>query len=510
MIGSAYGSAYSNPFGSPTLPSYGQAMGPSFSQMGNYGLPSQQFQFPGLSPQQFSVQAQQLAPGTPSPFASASPMPGLPTPYTGQDKLQAYLDAIGKQGQQTPYDPPSPYMFPKVPGWLAILAGLASAFDKSGQVGPAIASGFANGGQMASQNEAIRREEAIKAAQQAQQAEVQRAGVDYNATRDQVQQRSADESQARQFQQQKELEGLRQTGKRSSAAIQQDLKVAPDPKADGNDRADAAERLTAEGIAAYTPEYIAWLRTQQGTTRMGAEAGAKQKESAANLLDTRASDITATQASRIDAATARAKTSLASGKASDARAALDTARADIESIHKKYADQEFKAKLDKIKAETTRAIESAKAMKSGKAGADGKPITDTAFLNNWRQLQTDQIGAQGKAREAQANVAYWTVQLAKIKNGTYKVAPEGQEDEAAAQARGLQEAQKSIDYYRLQKQVSDQSVADYKAAGDTAGGMRDASQAKAGKGSNPSGQPSASSASGKMIKGADGVWRPAK
>jgi len=127
--------------------------------------------------------------GTPSPWEQegrqiANPFPFQnPDPYGEQSAWKSLAEAMDAQRNQPRYEPPPPFMLPKIPGWaLLALAGLG-ALDPTKTVVPSAVSGLMQGGQMASQNEAVRRQEAVDGARadadfqvQKAQMEMQRAG----------------------------------------------------------------------------------------------------------------------------------------------------------------------------------------------------------------------------------------------------------------------------------------------------------------------------------------------
>lgn len=200
-------------------------------------------------------------------------------PSEEEAALQAYLQAIG--AKPPTYEAPPSVMLPKIPGWLAaVMAGL-SFLDPSQQVGPAIASGLVQGGQQRSQEEAARRQMAFKQAQQQQDATTQQAEIKYKVAAGKGAEDRASKARVaedeRRFKQQTDLENLRQGGRRALADTQADKRTVADETKDGMARAEAAERLNAEGSATYHPEYIAALRNMKSTTRANSEAGVANK-----------------------------------------------------------------------------------------------------------------------------------------------------------------------------------------------------------------------------------------
>lgn len=105
------------------------------------------------------------------PQAPAAPNPAL----------ERYRAAI-MAGAQTPaYEPPPPVMLPRLPAWALLAAGLIGANDPTQTVVPSFAQGLSQGGQAASQNEAIRRQAAIESARARTAAETGVAQLDYNS-----------------------------------------------------------------------------------------------------------------------------------------------------------------------------------------------------------------------------------------------------------------------------------------------------------------------------------------
>lgn len=336
-----------------------------------------------------------------------------------QSSLQALIDAIGAQGKVPAYEPPPPYMPPKINPWGAAIAAILALSDPSQQTGPAIAQGFMNGAQQRSQNEAQRRQAEVESKQRQAQIGVHQAQVRYQD--DQAKESAAAklESEKVKAEGRKELEAIKALMKSMPPAARPSVAAAY-----GVAGAQAWQELTADeqfkianaGKANATTERTkALLPLEQDYMKAGTsqrESSATVNKANASYTNARESDMNATQPGRIKA--------LEVGndkKEEDIK--MGKAKRSAQEIANKYADQEHKVKIAEIEARTQKHLADAANKKltgAGPVGKGGKPITDTAALSNWRIISQNSIKAQAEVDTADANISFWDKEVSRLED----------------------------------------------------------------------------------------------
>lgn len=354
-------------------------------------------------------------------------------------------------GQPMPgIEPQQAYSLPKIPGWLAAIAALLSVSDPSQQTGPAIAQGLATGSAQKAQMDAQNAQRQQQEAMARRQAQIDAAKFDYSVTAD-----AADAK--RKFSQQKELEAQKlsdRTTVEQYKAMLKSIQANPTARVQmaaslGLPGAQALNELTAE-------EQLKGAKANDITTMLPVKMGAatvlnNQRNASTDLTKEKILTEQQTRPGKVSNLTASEK--------------LKNAQRENLAVAKKFADASFQSRLEKIKTDVE--VAKAKLVKEKTAGTTGgdptrKPVTDTAALSNLRQIESDRIDAEGKLRTHEAAVEFWTKRRDSIKGGRYKVAPESGESEEEAQARGLQEANDSIEFNSLNARAQKETVNSYK------------------------------------------------
>jgi len=383
---------------------------------------------------------------TPQPSAIAAP--GVdPEEELKRKKLMELL------GQPMPgMEPQQAYSLPKIPGWLAAIAALLSVSDPSQQTGPAIAQGLATGSAQKAQVDAQNAQRQQQEAMARRQAQIDAAKFDYSTTAD-----AADST--RKFQQQKELATITGSSRYRIEQLKAMAKMAqgnPEARQEFAKMANADPEL-AQALAELTAdEKLKGARANDITSMLPVNMDYKKaltegSRANAGLANEKKATEIATRPGKVEQLTAGNK--------------YTNERTKNLAIANKYGDATFKAKLEKIKNEADKAkAEAAKTRASGNTTGDPtrKPVTDTAALSNLRQIESDRIDSEAKLRTHEAAVEFWTKRRDAIKGGRYKVAAESGESEEEAQARGLQEANDSIEYNTLNARAQKETVNSYK------------------------------------------------
>lgn len=277
----------------PSPYSYGQGQVPSLADLVSQTLLPPEFRT-SFGPPSSATPPQSFTGAIP-----ASAPPPIPD-YMGQQ--QAYIDAIRKAGQTGGYQPANPTLsLHDAKNPLILLSILSMLAGNDPNRAAAIPQFLGEARQMKQQDaEAETRRRAIQAAQSQNEAQagVQAAGVGYQDAvrqaeeairqRDATAKRQQDVADAmRREAHDLEMEKFRSGNRRSSERITADLRLVPDRTKDSEARAQAAERLTAEGAASYTPDQIAAIRAETPTVVTTANANAAYKGKQGEFVDAR-------------------------------------------------------------------------------------------------------------------------------------------------------------------------------------------------------------------------------
>lgn len=388
--------------------------------------------------------------------ANPFPAPAMPNPneqrmFSARDALRT---AIQAQANIPAYQPPPPIMAPKPNLESMLLLGLLGALDPTKTVVPEFAGGYLQGGQLASQNEAIRRKEAIDAARAASQADIAGKRLDFETAADDLnydrqleaarlraQQEGELLTQRQEFEgeqagldraSREKIEGMRSGGKDVSAL----LATLRNDKAPGEARATAAMALRSIDPARYpiSDEQVEALRQSTPTQELqGAQAG---------LATERATDLKETRPARI------AKL-FAEGRGRDAHAEYEKSLTALKTIEAKYADQKHQAEIDKTQADTKAALARANNSLANAAKtrqtAGGKGMTDVQFRYFDKQLKA----AESALGDLESSGAYLDERAAFYQSQTSSADPATAQ--AAQQALGEIGAQRAYLNNKIQR-----------------------------------------------------------
>lgn len=352
---------------------------------------SYQTAMPEGTPSPWEQEGRQIA----NPFAIQNP-----DPYGEQSAWKSLAEAMDAQRNQPRYEPPPPFMLPKIPGWaLLALAGLG-ALDPTKTVVPSAVSGLMQGGQMASQNEAVRRQEAVEGARAAGELDIRKAQMA-------LQRASGMASQARDDERFKaEQSGLTErtkiaAGSREKVAdinagvrdIPALLATVRDENAPGAARASAAIALRAIDRDRYPFEDADIAALRAHTPKQ-----VKDVAGATNLEE-KTKDIKETREGRI-------KVLLSTAKGKDARTEFDKSRTEYQNIVNKHLPAKQQSELretnSKITANLARANNSLAAAAKSRATSGAKPPTEAQIRYQEKELRK----AEEAIAELESSKAY--------------------------------------------------------------------------------------------------------
>ena len=307
----------------------------------------------------------------------------------------------------TAYQPPAPFMLPRLrPEWILGLAALG-ALDPTKTVVPQFAQGFLQGGMMNSQNEAQRRQAAIEAEREAANLRLRGAELEHRRASQMLEGDQRAQNVEANNALRLEIETLKQQGYSDRQARDLALKL-----------------LEIETVKQPNVQSLGALR--------GAQAGAA--EATGRLRDEQATDLREKRPAQI------AKL-LAEGKGKEAHAAYEESKTAYQNIVNKYADDTQKAKLKEIQSRITKNLaqannslaNAAKARSAG--GATGTATVQGRYLD--KQLRS----AQEAVGEIESSMAYLD-QMEKVHQQGLKSADPEQAAQAQA-ALGEVQAQKA-------------------------------------------------------------------